>query len=116
MRRLYGAMQAASFGPLALKAVRQSMTDQNDWCRTHSNHQVNRVRRMFRWGVSEELVPASVYEALRSVAGLVRGRCDVRESAPVEPAFWAQVEAVKPWCTRPVAAMLELQYLAAMRS
>jgi integrase len=115
VRRLFGDQPAASFGPLALKAVRQAMIDQG-WCRTHVNHQVHRVRRMFRWGVSEELVPVSVYEALRSVAGLARGRCEVRESSPVEPAFWEHVEAIKPYCTRPVGTMLELQYLAAMRS
>jgi integrase len=115
VRRLYGEQPAASFGPLALKAVRQVMVDQG-WCRTHVNHQVHRVRRMFRWGVSEELVLVAVYEALRSVTGLARGRCDVRESQPVEPAFWEHVEAIKPYCTRPVAAMLEVQYLAAMRS
>jgi integrase len=86
------------------------------WCRTHVNHQVNRVRRVFRWAVSEELLPASVYDALRSVAGLSRGRCGVRESEPVEPAFWEHVEAVKPHCPRPVAAMLELQWLTGMRS
>ena len=38
------------FGPLGLKAVRQKMIEKG-WCRTHINHQVNRVRRMFRWGV-----------------------------------------------------------------
>src|SRR5262249_5254607 len=52
VRRLFGDQSAASVGPLALKAVRQAMIDQG-WCRTHVNHQVHRVRRMFRWGVSE---------------------------------------------------------------
>lgn len=115
VRRLYSTTPAALFGPLALKAVRQAMIDLG-WCRTHINHQVNRVRRMFRWGVSEELIPSSVYEALRSVPGLAQGRCGVRESKPVEPAFWEQIEAIKPFCSRPVGAMLDLQYLAAMRS
>jgi integrase len=71
---------------------------------------------MYRWAASEELIPASVFEALRSVVGLSKGRSGVRESQPVEPAFWEHVEAIKPYCPRPVAAMLDLQYLAAMRS
>lgn len=115
VRQLYGAQSATSFGPLALKAVRQAMINRG-WCRTHVNHQIHRVRRMIRWGVSEELIPSSVYEALRSVSGLAKGRCGVRENKPLEPAFWNHVEVVKPFCPRPVAAMLDLQYLAAMRS
>jgi integrase len=115
VRQLYDPQPAASFGPLALKAVRQAMVD-SGWCRSHVNHQINRVRRMFRWAASEELISASVFEALRSVSGLAKGRCGVREGRPVEPAFWVDVEAIKPFCPRPVAAMLDLQYLAAMRS
>jgi hypothetical protein len=98
-RQLYGTALAGSFGPLCLKAVRQAMIDKG-WCRTHINHQVNRVRRLFRWGVSEELIPSSVYEALRSVAGLTQGRHGVRESQPVEPAFWEHIQAIKPFCPR----------------
>jgi integrase len=115
LREMYGHTEVGKFGPLALKAVRQKMIEKG-WCRTHINHQINRIRRMFRWGASEELVPASVNEALRSVAGLSKGRSGVRESQPVEPAFWEHVEAIKPFCPRPVAAMLELQWLTGMRS
>jgi integrase len=115
VRELYGHTKAADFGPLALKSVRQKMIDKG-WCRSHTNHQVNRVRRMFRWAVSEQMISSSVYEALRSVSGLARGRGGVRESQPVEPAFWQHVEAIKPFCPRPVATMLELQWLTGMRS
>jgi hypothetical protein len=72
LRTLYDPTPAANFGPLALKAVRQKMIDRG-WCRSHINHQINRLRRVFRGAVSEELVPSSVYEALRSVSGLVPG-------------------------------------------
>jgi integrase len=115
VRELYGHTEASHFGPLALKAVRQKMIEKG-WCRTHINHQVNRIRRMFRWAVSEELLASSVFEALRCVAGLPKGRGGVRESEPVEPAFWEHVAAIKPYCPRPVAAMLELQWLTGMRS
>ena len=40
----------------------------------------------------------------------------MRESRPVEPAFWEHVEVIKPFFPRPVAAMLELQWLTGMRS
>jgi integrase len=115
LRELYGSSEAAKFGPLALKAVRLKMIDKG-WCRTHVNHHINRIKRVFRWGVSEELVPSAVLEALRSVAGLSKSRSGVRESAPIEPAFWEHVAAVKQHCPRPVAAMLEVQWLTGMRS
>jgi hypothetical protein len=49
------------------------------------NHRMARVRRIFKWAVSEELVPPSVYQGLASVEGLPKGRTNVRECEPVEP-------------------------------
>ena len=43
------------------------MIDKN-WSRSYTNAQVDRIRRMFRWPASEELLPASVYQNLRAVA------------------------------------------------
>jgi hypothetical protein len=84
VRRLYGILPVCDFGPLALKAVRQAMIE-SDLCRTQINARINRIRRVFRWAVSEELVPPSVYEALRTVQGLRFGRTEARESEPVRP-------------------------------
>ena len=59
VRRLYGSTRASTFGPLALKAVRDEMV-RADNCRSEINRRVGRVVRMFKWGVSEELVPPGV--------------------------------------------------------
>ena len=48
LRRLYGHTEAARFGPLALKAVRQTLVD-GKLCRTTINARVGRIKRMFRW-------------------------------------------------------------------
>jgi hypothetical protein len=56
-----GDTSAAEFGPKRLKAVRQTMIDAGN-ARTHINRQADRVRRIFAWGVAEELVPPSVLE------------------------------------------------------
>jgi len=114
VRELYGRTPAAEFGPLALKAVRQKMID-TGWCRAFVNRQVNRVRRMFRWAVSEELVPAHVYHGLQSVEGLRQGKSGVREKGPVRPVPEAFVDAVLPHLLPPVQAMVELQRLTGMR-
>ena len=52
-------------------------------CRSEINRRVGRIVRMFKWGVSEELVPPLVYEALRTVPGLRKGRSGAREKPPV---------------------------------
>ena len=52
---LYGRTQAAEFGPLTLKAVRNLMIDAGH-SRGHINKNVDRIRRMFRWAASEELI------------------------------------------------------------
>ena len=58
LRRLYGPEPAAAFGPKKLKAVRNSWIDVGH-SRKYINKQIGRVRRMFQWGVAEELVPGS---------------------------------------------------------
>jgi hypothetical protein len=73
VRELYRHTPAAEFGPLALKAVRERFITQG-WCRRSVNQQVERVRRIFKWAASEELVPAAVYHALATVAGLIARR------------------------------------------
>lgn len=49
------------------------------------NNRINRIKRIFKWAVSEELIPPSVYEGPRSVRGLVYGRNQARETEPVKP-------------------------------
>jgi integrase len=114
LRKLYGRSRAAEFGPLALKAVRQDMV-RGGWCRTYVNSQAGRIKRMFKWAVENEMVPATVYHALQAVTGLKAGRSDARESAPVRPVPDAYVRAVLPHASAQVRAMIELQVLTGMR-
>jgi integrase len=115
LNKLYGRTRAADFGPLALKAVRQTMIEL-DWSRKVINGGVNRIRRIFKWGVENELVPANVIHGLKAVAGLRYGRSEARETEPVKPVPDAFVDAVLPHVSRQVAAMIELQRLTGMRS
>jgi integrase len=114
LRELYGHTPARDFGPLALKAVRQRMVEAGQ-CRNVVNQRIGRVKRMFRWGASEELVPAAVVQALATVAGLPKGRSPARESEPVQPVPEPLVEAVLPLVLPPVRAMIRLQLLTGMR-
>ena len=114
LRRLYGRTLAGDFSPLALKAVRQAMIDAG-LSRTTINQRIGRIVRLFKWAASEELVPADVYHALKTVSGLPKGRSVAREPAPVRPVPDADVEAVRPHIARQVWAMIELQRLSGMR-
>lgn len=114
VRQLYGRSPARDFGPLALKAVRQSMVE-SGLSRGVVNQRVNRIKRFYKWAVSEELVPPSAYEGLRTVAGLRYGRTGARETEPIKPVPQPWVDAVIPFVSPQVAAMIQVQLVAAMR-
>jgi integrase len=114
LRVLYGTTPACEIGPLALKAVRQTFVD-SGLSRGEINKRTRRIVRFFKWAAAEELVDASVYQALKAVEGLKRGQGSVRESEPVKPVADVLVNAVKPHVSRQVCAMIELQRLTGMR-
>lgn len=114
VRQLYGLTEAATFGPLCLKACREQMIA-NGWCRTHINRQIGRVKRAFKWAVENELVPGSVAESLRFVAGLKRGRSEARESQRVLPVPEADLAATMPHLPPVVGDMVRLQRLCGAR-
>lgn len=114
LRGLYGQTPVAEFGPLALKAVRQRMID-SDVSRGVINGCVGRIKRVFKWGVANELMPPDVHHGLAAVDGLREGRSEARETEPVRPVPDAHVDAVKPYVSRHVWAMIELQRLTGMR-
>jgi integrase len=114
LRRLFGRSDAAEFGPRSLKEVREAMVAKG-WCRSHVNMQTGRVKRMFKWAVSNEMIPATVFHSLQSVDGLRSGRTKAPESKPVKPVPEEMVEAVLPHVSSPVRAMVRLQLLTGMR-
>jgi integrase len=114
LKALQGHSPAADFGPLALKAVRQRMIEAGLSPKL-INKRVDRIKRAFRWAAGEAMVPVTVYQGFRAVAGLVKGRSAARETEPVQPVPEAFVDAVRPYVTPHVWAMIELQRLTGMR-
>jgi integrase len=112
--RLYSRLLVAEFSPLKLRAVRAEMVTRG-WARTRINHQVGRIRRMFKWGVSQEMLPGTVLHDLEAVDGLRAGRSDAQEPAPVKPVPDGIVDAVLPFVSRQVQTMIELQLVTGMR-
>jgi hypothetical protein len=60
---LYATPLVCEFGARRLKTVRDRMI-QTGWCRTNVTKATGRLRRLFRWGVENEIVPVSVYQSL----------------------------------------------------
>ncbi|MCG3131510.1 MAG: hypothetical protein FLDDKLPJ_02306 [Phycisphaerae bacterium] len=117
LQALYGMTPVAEFGPTALKAVRQQLVKAK-LSRTVINdriNRINRIRRVFKWGVENELVPANILHGLQAVGALRQGRSEARETGPVRPVPEASVNAILSHVTPQVRAMIELQQLTGMR-
>ena len=114
VQSLYGDLAARLFGPLALKACRRTMICKS-WSRTYTNAQTDRIRRMFRWAAEEELLPGSIYQDLRAVRSLTRGKTDAREAEPVRPVAIEDVEATLPHLQPTVQAMVQFQLITGCR-
>jgi integrase len=114
VRELYGTIPACEFGALALKAVRERFVNAGN-CRGFVNQRTRRIVRIFKWGVSEQLVPVMVHQELKTVEGLRANRTPAPESLPVLPVSDVHVEATIPFLNRHVRAMVELQRHTGMR-
>jgi len=114
VKELYGETLAKDFGPRALRAVREKMI--GTLCRRNVNCRIGRIKRVFRWSASEEHISGEVYHALLSVDGLWRGRSEARESEPVRPVTDEDVQAIRPFVSRQIWAMIELQRLTGARA
>jgi integrase len=114
LRRLYGDTLASNFGPKSLKALQHHLIGEG-LTRQGINARVGRVKRMFKWAASEELIPVSVHQALCTVCGLLAGRTNATESDPVLPVPDAAVEATLPYLQLIVADMVRFQRLTGCR-
>lgn len=109
-----GTTRVQDFGPLRLQSIRARMIEAG-WRRKSIDQQIGRIRRMFKWGVSQELVPTDTLVALNSVAGLRAGRSSTIESAPVLPVSETAIDVVRPHVSRQIRAMIQLQRVTGMR-
>ncbi|HNR30967.1 MAG TPA: tyrosine-type recombinase/integrase [Candidatus Hydrogenedentes bacterium] len=112
---LYGSIAASDFGPLKLRALRETWIARG-LARKTVNTYCAQVKHIFKWAAGREIVPVAAWNVLQCVEGLRAGRSAARETAPVLPVPLDHVEAVKPFVSRQVAAMIDLQILSGARS
>jgi integrase len=118
-----GHTPVAAFGPLALQEVRDAMlrvrfgkSDQKQWTRSVINRRVRHVVRMFRWGVSKELVPLHLPAALACVEPLRMGEFGVPEGRVVKPVPEAHIDAIREHVSPVVWGMIQVQRYTAARA
>lgn len=81
---LFADEPAAEFTPRKFKRLQEHAVRELDWCRSNANKQFSRIKSVFKWAVSEELVPAQVFHALQTVRSIKPGRLGVRETERIE--------------------------------
>jgi integrase len=123
LRRLDGSTPALQFGPRKLRILREAMVlgdptavpPRKPWSRRTINDRVRVIVTMFRWAVSQELLPPSIPQALAMVEPLKRGRTIAREGEGVGPVPQELIDAVRPLVSRQVRAIIDLQLLTGAR-
>jgi integrase len=114
LNELHGKTLASEFRPSNLKEVRQALVERG-LARKHVNDQVARIRRIWRWAVEHELVPADALTALEAVAPLKKGRSKAPEEEKVPPVPLEDVWTTVFVAPAQLGRMIRLQLFAAMR-
>ena len=94
VRELFGLIRAVDFSPLNLCAVQQKYVDRG-WCRKFVNASTNRIRRIWKWAVSQGLIPSERWTALTSVPGLKEGHTTAPDYEEREAVSDAHIESVR---------------------
>jgi len=123
---IYGGLAVNEFSPKKLKVVRDQMVkaekycqktgkSKKKFCRKMVNDYTGRIKRIFAWGVEEELVQANVYDAIRIVKNLPKGASGTFDHPDRQEVPTTVVEATLPFLAPVVAAMVQVQWLTGMR-
>ncbi|MDX1967562.1 MAG: tyrosine-type recombinase/integrase [Planctomycetaceae bacterium] len=121
LRPMFGETPVNDFGPLRYRLVRDQMvsgdpaTGRKPWARPTVNRQIKRIRQIFRWGVSWELVQPDVVTRLDSVRSLAIGETTAHDNPARKAASAADVEAVMPHLKPVYADVLRLLALTGAR-
>lgn len=103
------------FGPKRLIALRDTWVESDSMARSTINEYVAIVKRMFKWGMKNELVQPEQYIMLTSVDSLKAGRSQARETKPVTAVPLEHVMAVEGHTSRQVWALIQLQLFTGAR-
>jgi integrase len=143
VRSLYGDLPAHEFSSLQFRACREKLASElvqysrkkqnvkrdarraskkpvenkppRQRSRQYVNTQMKRILRVFKWLAAEGKFPTTNYEAMKLVAGLKAGKCNLPEAKRILPVEDAVVDATIPHLPPIVADMVRLQRLLGCR-
>ncbi|MCA9050770.1 MAG: hypothetical protein KDA89_18655 [Planctomycetaceae bacterium] len=110
----FHGVRIIDFGPKKLKDLRSRLVSEG-LSQSTVNSRLRRIKQVFDWGVSEELVPVAIAQALRSVKGIRRGKTEARPPQPKPPVPIEHVSAIRPHVTRPVWGLIQFALLTGCR-
>ncbi|MCL2006080.1 MAG: hypothetical protein FWG73_07935 [Planctomycetaceae bacterium] len=112
----YEDLPVNDFSPKKLKTVREQMVQSGKLCRNMVNDYKNRIVRMFRWAIEEEiLTDANVVLALQQVANLKKGAQGTYDHPKRRAVPDDVVCRTVPGLSPTVAAMVQIQGMTGMR-
>ena len=112
----YEDLPVNDFSPKKLKIVREQMIQSGKLCRNIVNDYKNRIVRMFRWAIEEEiLTDANVVLALQQVANLKKGAKGTYDHPKRRAVTDDVVRRTLPGLSPTVAAMVQIQGMTGMR-
>ena len=114
LRELFGDLPAESFGPNALRTVREQYIA-NGWTRSFIGKSVSRIRHIWKWAVSREMISATTLEALRALEPLKRGKSEAVESKRRLAIPQADIDAVRRRLRKRNRDVLDLLILSGSR-
>ena len=114
LNNMFHGVPVIDFGPRKLKMLQQQMVD-DGYAQQTINSALRRIKQVFDWGVSEEIVPGRIAQDLHTVAGLRAGRTKAAAPKSKGPAPLTDIAAIKGFVTRPVWGMIEFMLLSGCR-
>lgn len=101
----FGGMNVDDFGPRTLKAAREKMIAAGV-SRRVVNQYANKIRRVFRWFVSEEMADPAILAGLQAVEPVRRGRTSAAERDRVQAVDLDDVDATVEHLSPTLAALV----------
>ncbi|WP_010585455.1 tyrosine-type recombinase/integrase [Schlesneria paludicola] len=113
-RRTRSEDEDIGFSAPKLRAVRDKMIELG-WSRRYINKSVGRIRQVFKFAVSHDLVGPEVLEKLKTLEPLLEGRCDAVELPPRVAVPIEHIEAVRAKVNVRTRDMIDLCLLTGAR-
>ena len=108
---IYGELAVNEFLPKKLKVVREQIRKGKTLCRNQINRYTSNIKRIFAWGVEEEIVQSNISHALRVVKNLPPNEPGTFDHPETENVPLWVVSATMPFLAPVVAVMVQIQWL-----